>query len=97
MKKAIAMIMFALCFGAIGGEVGLPTERLAIVDVEGSHLVCIWDQTAGTWLQDFETYDNSGVYEFEVPQWGHWYWVGIWDEASGEYVFSKWIGHFLTD
>lgn len=97
MKKTLALILFALCIGAIGGQVGLPTERMAIADVQGSHLVCIWDQTAGNWLQGFEAYDNSGVYEFQVPQWGHWYWIGLWDEAKGEYVYSKWIGHFLTD
>jgi hypothetical protein len=97
MKKALALIIFALCIGATGGQVGLPTEYLAITEVEGSYLVCIWDQTSGDWLQDFEVYDNSGVYEFEVPQWGRWYWIGLWDEANGEYVYGKWIGHFLTD
>lgn len=98
MKKALALLgISAICLNVLGGSVGLPTERIALPAVEGSHLVCIWDESAGTWLKSFENYDHIGVYEFSVPAWGKWYWIGLWDEQAGNYVFGKWIGHFLTD
>ena len=98
MKKPImALIISILCTNAFSGSVDLPTERLALPAVQGSHLVCIWDEAAGSWAQGFETYDHAGTYEFEVPAWGKWYWIGLWDEQAGEYVFGKWIGHVITE
>lgn len=90
----LIVAMLALGISAFGGQVGLPQERLAMPKVEGDHLVCIWDQTAGDWLVKFERYDQSGVYEFQVPEWGKWYWVGLWNKANESYVYGKWIGHF---
>lgn len=98
MKKSIvAIIMFAVCLTTFAGQVGLPSERIALPSLQGSHLVCIWDQTANNWYTSFSTYDHSGVITFQVPAWGRWYWIGLWDEANEKYVFSKWIGHFITD
>ncbi len=98
MKKAImTLIISTICASAIGGSVGLPTERLALPEVQGTHLVCIWDNDAGVWLGSFDNYDHAGTYEFQVPAWGKWYWIGLWDEQAGEYVFGKWIGHFITE
>jgi len=100
MKKTImALIISIICANAFSGSVGLPTERLALPEVQGNHLVCIWDDTAGGWLipPDDNSYDHAGTYEFEVPAWGKWYWIGLWDEQTGEYVFGKWIGHFITE
>jgi hypothetical protein len=98
MKKLLMLIAVLVLSGkAWSGLVGLPTERLVLPAVEGSHLVCIWDETAEAWVKDFESYDQSGQYEFLVPEWGRWYWIGLWDEAAGEYVFGKWIGHFITE
>ena len=99
MKKSIlAIIMFAVCATVFGDPViGLPTERIALPAVQGTHLICIWDQDAGDWYTTFATYDNNGEITFQVPEWDKWYWIGLWDEANEQYVFSKWIGHFLTD
>ena len=100
MKKlliALIILIAAINEVAVGGEVGLPVERFAFPPVTGNHLVCIWDQTAGTWLQAWETYDLSGSYDFQVPAWNKWYWIGLWDETQGTYVYGKWIGHFLTN
>ncbi|VGO21686.1 hypothetical protein [Pontiella sulfatireligans] len=98
MKKYIAaLIILAACGSVFSGQVGLPMERIALPPVEGSQLVCIWDDTAGQWVGAFEDYDHAGVYDFQVPEWGKWYWIGLWDEAAGEYVFGKWIGHFIVD
>ncbi len=83
-----------VCALATGGTVGLPEERVALPPVQGDFLVCVWDQAAGDWLQGFEDYDHSGSYRFQVPAWGQWYWVGLWDNNAGQYVFGKWIGHF---
>ena len=98
MKKAIlALIMLTLCSDVFPGEVGLPLEQVALPAVQGQHLVCIWDETAGAWLQAFESYDHMGSYGFQLPEWDKWYWLGLWDSERGEYVFGKWIGHFVTD
>ena len=98
MKKIVLIGMLLMaCTVARSGEVGLPTEHIALPAVTGSHLVCIWDETAGQWYQSHQAYDHSGAIDFQVPKWGNWYWIGLWDNASGQYVFGKWIGHFLTD
>ncbi len=98
MKKYIlALFLLTVGLNAFSGEVGLPCEVLALPEIEGDCLVCIWDEASGSWLQDFEQYDHAGVFDFEVPAWGQWYWVGLWDMAAGEYVFGKWIGHFQVD
>jgi len=78
------------------GQVGLPTERFALPTLQGEHLVCMWDLTAEDWLQAHENYDHSGGYIFPVPVWDQWYWIGLWDLTAEEYVFGKWIGHFIT-
>ncbi len=96
-KTTIALIISILCANAFSSSVGLPQERLALPELQGGHLVCIWDEQAGNWLRAFETYDHAGTYEFQVPAWGNWYWIGLWDEQNGEYVFGKWIGHFISD
>lgn len=97
-KLLIALSVAFLCGKAFCGQVGLPTERLALPEVtSGSYLVCIWDEQSGQWFQSFETYDHAGTYDFQVPSWNRWYWVGLWDETSGQYVYGKWVGHFLTN
>jgi hypothetical protein len=95
-KTMLVSILLVLCANAFSGTVGLPLERVALPDVQGNHLVCIWDETAGQWLHGFESYSHAGSYDFQLPEWGNWYWIGLWDEAAGEYVFGKWIGHFPT-
>lgn len=98
MKKSIlASILFIMCVSSFSGQVGRPTEMIALPAVQGNHLVCIWDETAGQWLQDFESYEHEGTFQFQVPEWGKWYWIGLWDEAAGDYVFGKWVGHFPTE
>lgn len=100
MKKGlIALAVLALCGISFGGEIGKPRERLALPAVQGSHLICIWDETARAWLSgnSFEQYDHSGSYSFQVPEWGRWYWVGLWDEQKEQYAFGKWIGHFIVN
>ncbi len=95
-KLIIGIIALVVCGNVIAGEVGLPVEKIALPAVSGNHLVCIWDETEQTWLQSFSSYDQTGSYSFQVPTWGRWYWIGLWDEAKGQYVFGKWIGHFKT-
>lgn len=99
MKKTIlAMIMFTVCATAFSGQLGLATERIALPVVRGSHLVCIWDQSAGNWLaSSHASYGNRGEITFHVPESGKWYWIGLWDEMNEEYVFSKWVGHFIMN
>jgi hypothetical protein len=96
MKKIIVAVMVLIGVGAYAGQVGLPLEQLALPEIQGDHLVCIWDEAANSWYTGFTSYDQSGSYNFQVPEWGHWYWIGLWDETNGQYVYGKWIGHFLT-
>lgn len=98
MKKSIlALFVLIVSLNSFSGKVGLPREILALPEVEGTHLVCIWDEIDQVWLREFETYDHAGEYDFQLPEWGKWYWVGLWDVALGDYVFEKWVGHFQTD
>ena len=98
MKKIFfAAILIWAGANTYSGEVGLPTEKLALPVVQGNHLVCIWDDASGDWMGDFVSYNHEGVYDFAVPEWGRWYWVGLWDDVAGEYVFGKWVGHFPTE
>ncbi|HEY5652881.1 MAG TPA: hypothetical protein VIR63_00730 [Pontiella sp.] len=98
MKKMIKImtlvtaIFTGMCAYAV--QVGLPTERLALPKLEGEHLICVWDETAQDWHTTFFSYDHTGSLNFKVPDFGKWYWVGVWNETTGEYVFGKWIGHF---
>jgi hypothetical protein len=96
MKKITVAVMMLIGVCAYAGQVGLPEERLALPDVQGDHLVCIWDEAAGSWHTGFTSYNHNGSYSFQVPEWGRWYWIGLWDETNEEYVYGKWIGHFLT-
>jgi hypothetical protein len=76
------------------GTVGLPIERFAIPLVYGTNYVHCWDDRSRSWLVK-EIYDLSGFYEFQVPAWNQWFWVGVFNEDADEYVYGKWIGHFL--
>ena len=98
MKKMILVSMlFVFCGTVFSGEIGLPTERIALPVLEGNLQVCIWDNTAGEWREIFENYDHSGVYNFQLPEWDQWYWVGFWDASNGNYAFGKWIGNFTNE
>jgi hypothetical protein len=97
MKKTVVAIIMLLGLTAYAGQILLPQENLAVPQVAGSHLVVIWDETADDWHAEFASYDHSGSVTFQVPEWGRWYWVGLWDEQAEDYVFGKWIGHFPSE
>ena len=97
MKKAILIaILFAACGNLFAGTVGLPTERIALPEIQGECQVCVWDEAAGEWMQTSEAYDHSGSYNFQLPEWDQWYWVGVMDAETGEYLFGKWVGNFVS-
>jgi len=99
MKKTILALLIGLsaCAGAFAGQVKLPTEHIVLPAVQGDYLICIWDESANDWAGAFASYDHAGSVDFQVPAWGKWYWIGLWDVAGEQYVFGKWIGHFITD
>ncbi len=97
MKKNILVLIMLLGARVYAGQVALPVERLALPQVQGNHLICIWDETASNWHASFASYDHGGSISFQVPEWDKWYWVGLWDEEAGQYVFGKWVGHFVTN
>ena len=94
MKKALLIWILAAGLRTFAGEVGRPVEQIAFPAVRGTHLVCVWDDAAKKWVGSFTPYDHTGAYRFQVPAWDRWYWIGLWDQAKGQYVFAKWIGHF---
>ena len=98
-KTTIATIVFVACITAFSGQVGLPREHLALpaVPAGGEYQVCIWDEAADSWLQAHVDYGREGSFDFQVPAWGKWYWIGLWDDTNAEYVFGKWVGHFKTN
>jgi hypothetical protein len=96
MKKIILALLVLIVAGSYAGHVGLPEEHLALNELQGDYLVCIWDETADDWYTGFASYDHSGAIRFQVPRWDRWYWIGLWDETKEEYVFGKWIGYFVT-
>ena len=97
MKKTfISLILLLICGRVWGGELGLPEEQIALPAVQGDFLVCIWDDYSEDWVHGHLTYDHSGSFNFQLPSWEKWYWIGLWDPNSQQYVFGKWIGHFLT-
>lgn len=98
MKKVTTAIMMFLGICAYAVQVDLPEERLTLPDLQGDYLVCIWDDFSGAWVNDVHpTYDHSGSLNFQVPSTGKWYWIGLWNKNSKEYVFGKWVGHFPTN
>ena len=94
MKTLLAILL--LVTAVYAGTIGEPRERMVMPMVVGEHTVVVWDHAAQQWLS-MEEYDHYGVYEFRVPAWNHWYWVGLWNKAESKYVFGKWIGHFKTE
>jgi len=98
-KTVISLLLLLVCGYSWGGELGLPEEQIALPSVEeqGAYLVVLWDDSIGGWIQSHQDYDFSGSFNFQLPAWGKWYWIGLWDVNAGQYVFGKWIGHFLTD
>lgn len=97
MKKTVYILTVIIGMSVYAGNVSLPEERLALPEVQGKHLICVWDETANDWYAAFTKYDHSGQLSFQVPEWGKWYWVGLWDEEAGEFVFKKWVGHFVSE
>lgn len=97
MKKIILALMMFAGLAVYAGQISLPEERLALPNVQGSHLVCVWDEAANNWHGAFASYDHSGSLTFQPPELGKWYWVGLWDEQLGDYVYGKWIGHFASE
>lgn len=80
---------------AQSGCVGLPTERIVMPPVEGPHTIMIYDSADKQFVLAKE-YDGSGIVSFDVPKWGRWYKLGLYD-AGDECVFTKWIGHFIIN
>jgi hypothetical protein len=97
MKKLIVLLMVLTVIGAHAGQVDLPVIRLSLPAVQGDYLVCVWDAAAKDWHADFSSYDHKGTVDFQVPQEGKWYWVGLWDQTDSEYIYGKWISHFEAD
>jgi len=97
MKKSLIILTLMVGISANAGNLLLPQERLAIPKVTGSHLICIWDESAQSWHDVFQPYDHSGSVNFQFPALGRWYWIGLWDEKAGEYAFGKWVGHFASE
>lgn len=97
MKKWIIGALLATGFSVLAGSSGMPVEKMALPVMDANCLVCVWDEETGSWAKGHQTYDNSGTFSLQIPQWGRWYWIGLWNTQTKQYVFGKWVGHFKTD
>ncbi|VGO21241.1 hypothetical protein [Pontiella sulfatireligans] len=97
MKLFIFSLLILAGISTHAGTVGLPLERMSIPAVTGDYSICIWDDSASDWYTEFAPYDGSGFFNFQVPEWDNWYWIGLWDAKSESYIFGKWIGHFKVN
>ena len=76
-------------------SIGLPSEWVALPPVEGEHVVTIFDYLNNEFVRTVE-YDHSGSFTYRVPEWGQWYLLGLYDSTAEQYVFEKWIGHYIV-
>ncbi len=96
--KKIWMVLTVLAIACLAqaGTVSLPTEHIAIPLVEGNATIKVWDYEAQQWIFT-ETSEQPTKFEFDVPAWDKWYWVGVKDLATGKFVLGLWIVHERTD
>ncbi|MGE4488125.1 MAG: hypothetical protein AB7E95_01120 [Kiritimatiellales bacterium] len=97
MKKPWIGLAVTVIAGLVqAGSVSLPTEHIAIPLVSGTATIKVWDVEDQRWIFS-TTSEQPTKFEFEVPEWDKWYWVGVWDHTAGKYVLGRWIGHEKTD
>lgn len=98
-KIAMAMLSFALVLGGVAmANVGGPQEVINMPDtVEGTMTLRLYSYTQQQYIQTITNVRSSDVYDFTVPAWDQWYWVGVWRDSDGELVLSMWIGHIRTN
>ena len=98
MKQFLIILVVGLAvFSARAGVVGLPKERIILPAKTGSYMVRVWDGSKEEWLGDFQNLSGFRYYDFQYPEWGKSYWIGLWNAGTGEFVFGKWVGQHKTD
>jgi hypothetical protein len=78
------------------GTVGLPLHRIALPGFYGVIEARVLDCKTGEWVIQ-EPYDHSGFYEFQIPAWNQYWWLGMWSVQDQEYKFYKYMGHWILD
>ena len=99
-KLTVVLMLFYAALHAQAGTVGLPVERI-ILPSKASNFnfsVRVWDYANGAWLGETVPLAR-GVrhYDFQYPEWGKMYWVGLWNADTGQFVFGKTVGQYKTD
>ena len=92
--KIIASLLIMVNI-TLAGTIGLPIGQIAIPATSGNCRIEVLDMTTQIVLVDQE-YDNSGIFTFQVQNWGRWYNFKIWSETENKYIFEKKICHALA-
>jgi hypothetical protein len=90
---AIAILLAANLIAPAAVE--KPTDTCVFPAVPGWAGIRVWDATAGAWVVS-ETRWQPTSFDFSVPQWNRWYWIGLWDFATGQWVSGQWLAHFVS-
>ena len=90
----LAMVVFGGRAEA-GGAAGKPTNCVVLPSVSGWAAVCVWDSTGGSWIYNSNEW-KPAQYDFTVPEWSRWYWVGVYDFATDSWLTGTWVAHFKT-
>lgn len=101
-KFAIVTLGLMLAMGCMlphtaEGAVGRAREVVKMpANVQGTMTLRLYSFTQQQYIQTVNNVRSTDVYDFTVPSWGQWYWVGVWRDSDGELVLSQWIGHIRT-
>lgn len=101
-KVAIAILGLTLAFEGMfphtaAASVGRAREIINMpANVQGTMTLRLYSFTQERYIQTVNNVRSTDVYDFTVPAWDQWYWVGVWRDSDGELVLSQWIGHIRT-
>lgn len=103
MNKTIITIVIFLTLGmvilpySLAAGVGRPREIVKIPDGSGPMTLRLYSYTDERYIQTIPNVPGGHEYDFRLPAWDQWYWVGVWRNSDNELLLSLWIGHFRTD
>ena len=102
-KIAIAILGLTVALGGMlphtaAAGVGRAREIIKMpANVQGTMTLRIYSLTQQRYIQTVKNVRNTDAYDFTIPAWDQWYWIGVWRDSDGELVLSMWINHIRTN
>jgi len=93
MAMAVAAWLLVSTPPGSDAQVGNPTDRLTVPPVSGWVAVVVWDETAKQYIYN-QAFFQPTVVEYTSTLNNRWYWIGVWDYNTSQYVKSAWFVHF---